>query len=54
MKRKEFDAVQMMRNIRDELSRKYLENPEAEDADLKRIRERYGIARPLTEATASK
>ena len=54
MKREEFDAVEMMRRIRDELSRKYLEDPEAEDAALQQIRDRYGIARPLVKATAPK
>ncbi len=36
--KKRFDAVAMMRQIRDKLSQKYLENPIAEDEDLARIR----------------
>ena len=33
MKDKEFDAVRMMREIRDELSRRYNEDPSAEGRD---------------------
>ena len=32
-----------MRNIRDRLSKKYAENPDAEERDLEKIREKYGI-----------
>ena len=43
MNEKEFDAVKMMRDIRDRLSMKYAENPDAEERDLEKIREKYGI-----------
>ena len=43
MKEKEFDAVRMMSEIRDELSRRYIEDPSAEGRDLQAIRKRYGI-----------
>ena len=43
MKEKEFDAVWMMREIRDELSGRYIEDPSAEGRDLQEIRKRYGI-----------
>lgn len=41
--KKSFDAVTMMRQIRDKLSREYLENPDKENKDLEQIREKYGI-----------
>jgi len=43
MKDKKFDAVRMMREIRDKLSEIYSNDPEAEKRDLQEIRERYGI-----------
>lgn len=43
MKDKKFDAVKMMREIRDRLSREYSEDPEAEKRDLQEIRRKYGI-----------
>ena len=42
-KNKSFDAVAMMRGIRDKLSKKYLDNPDAEERDLEQIRKKYGI-----------
>jgi hypothetical protein len=42
-KNKKFDAVQMMREIRDKLTREYLLDPKKEEQDLKQIREKYGI-----------
>lgn len=42
MKAKTFDAVEFMRNTRDELSKRYLKNPEAQERDLARIRKKYG------------
>lgn len=42
-KKKEFDCVEMMREIRAELSDKYLKNPELKDRDLEKIREKYNI-----------
>jgi hypothetical protein len=43
MKDKEFDAVRMMREIRDELSRRYNEDPSAERRELQEIRKKYEI-----------
>ncbi len=43
MKKKKFDAVQMMRDIRDKLTKRYLENPELEISDLQKIRRKYKI-----------
>lgn len=42
-KSKKFDAVKMMRAIRDTLSIKYSGHPELEDKDLAKIRSKYGI-----------
>ena len=38
-----FAAVSMMREIRDKLSKRYSEDPEAERRDLQDIRRKYGI-----------
>ena len=43
MKKKKFDAVKMMRDIRDKLTKRYLENPNLEISDLQKIREKYKI-----------
>jgi hypothetical protein len=43
MKNKEFDAVKMMREIRDELSKRYMKDIEAEKRDLEEIRRKYQI-----------
>ncbi len=43
MRDKKFDAVRMMREIRDKLSKRYSEDPEAEKRDLQGIRKKYGI-----------
>lgn len=43
MKNRKFDAVRMMREIRDKLSKRYGEDPEAEKRDLQDIRRKYGI-----------
>ena len=43
MKDKKFDAVRMMREIRDKLSRIYLKDMEIEKRELQSIREKYGI-----------
>lgn len=37
------DAVEMMRNIRDRLSKDYNKNPEKEEKDLIEIRRKYGL-----------
>ncbi len=42
MTTKAFDAVKFMRDTRDELSKKYLKNPETQQRDLTRIRKKYG------------
>ena len=42
-KNKEFDAVRMMREIRDKLSKIYSKDPEAQTRDLKKIRAKYRI-----------
>lgn len=42
-KEKIFDAVKMMREIRDKLSAKYSEHPDYEEKDLGEIRRKYGI-----------
>jgi len=41
--KKKFDAVKMMRDIRDELVGRYLKNPELETKDLYEIRKKYDI-----------
>ena len=43
MKDKKFDAVRMMREIRDKLSERYIKDLEVEERDLQSIREKYGI-----------
>ncbi len=43
LKEKKIDAVKMMREIRDKLSERYLNNPESEEMDLREIRKKYGI-----------
>ncbi len=43
MKDKRFDAVRMMRDIRDKLSEMYTKDPEAEKRDLEAIRRKYEI-----------
>ena len=40
-KEKKFDAVKMMRDIRDKLHEEYEKNPEKREADLERIRKKY-------------
>ena len=42
--KKEYDAVEMMRKIRDELGEKYRDNPTIEDNELEEIRRKYKIA----------
>jgi len=42
MKKKEFDAVRMMRRIRERLSATYM-NPRVEEKELEKIRKKYGI-----------
>jgi len=40
-KNKKFDAVKMMRDIRDKLHQEYEKNPEKRKKDLERIRKKY-------------
>jgi len=40
---KKFDAVKMMRDIRDKMVRKYLKNPELETEELEEIKKKYKI-----------
>jgi len=40
---KNIDAVKMMRSIRDRLSKKYVNNPDALKEELDKIRKKYGI-----------
>ena len=40
-KTKKFDAVRMMRDIRDKLSKRYNSNPDVEKKDLAIVRKRY-------------
>ncbi len=42
-KKKKFDAVKMMRDIRNNLSQKYSDNSELEENELEQIRKKYGI-----------
>ena len=41
MKDKEFDAVKMMRDIREKLHETYKMHPEKKQKDLEKIREKY-------------
>jgi virulence-associated protein VapD len=43
MKKKKFDSVKMMRDIRDKLTKRYLENPQLEISDLQKVRKKYKI-----------
>ena len=45
--KKEFDAVKMMREIRENLSKEYANSPIKEKDDLKIIREKYNIKRRI-------
>ena len=42
---KKFDAVKMMRDIRDKIVEKYGKNPELEIKELEEIRKKYGIVK---------
>lgn len=41
MKMKDFDAVQMMREIRENIQKKYENAPEKREADLDAIKQKY-------------
>lgn len=47
--KKEYDAVEMMRKIRDELGEKYRDNPTIENKELEDIRRKYKIAVSITQ-----
>ena len=40
---KQFDAVKMMRNIREKLSEKYWENPDILKQEMEAIRKKYNL-----------
>ena len=42
-KKKKFDCVKMMRDIRKKLHEKYEKNPELREIELERIRKEYGF-----------
>jgi hypothetical protein len=42
-KNKEFDAVQMMRDIREKLSEKYWKHPDILKEEMEAIRKKYNI-----------
>ncbi len=42
-KKKKYDSVKMMREIRDRLSKKYSQDPDKEFDDLEKIRNKYKI-----------
>lgn len=42
-KEKDFDAVKMMRQIRDDLSKKYKQEPDLRKERLEEIHEKYGL-----------
>ncbi|MBS4028889.1 MAG: hypothetical protein KGZ58_09640 [Ignavibacteriales bacterium] len=52
-KEKEFDAVKMMRDIRDKLSKRYSLHPELEQKDLERIRKKYNMYPPKASRKAA-
>lgn len=41
--KKEFDAVQLQRDIREKLSKEYEKNPGLRNKRLEEVREKYGI-----------
>ena len=54
MKRKTFNAVKFMRDTRDELSAKYLNDPAAQEKDLAQIRKKYIKLKHITAKQVSK
>lgn len=44
MKPKKFDAVKFMRKRRDDLSRKYMKDPDNQERDLIQIRKKYKMS----------
>lgn len=43
MKKKTFDAVKMMRDIREKLTQEFSSTSQAEDEALEKINQKYGI-----------
>lgn len=54
MKRKTFNAVKFMRDVRDELSAKYLNDPATQEKDLAQIRKKYIKLKHITAKRVSK
>ena len=50
MKNKKFDAVKMMRKIREKMSQLYKEDPDAEKRDLEFIRSKYKVKAKIVKA----
>jgi len=50
---KDFDAVKMMRDIREKLHKKYLKNPELREKDLERIHKKYNMHPPKVSRKAA-
>jgi hypothetical protein len=46
---KKFDSVNMMREIRDNLSEKYIAKPELENKELEEIQQKYNILNLINE-----
>jgi hypothetical protein len=51
MKNKEFDAVKMMREIRERLSEKYWNHPDLLKKEMEIIRKKYKIDKKAIETT---
>ena len=47
---KNFNAVEIMRRIRDKLSETYSKYPEKEEEELKEVRKKYGIKEKVKNA----
>jgi len=54
MKNKKFDAVQMMRDIREQLSEKYWKHPEILKDEMSAIRKKYNIKTKPEESLSKK
>ena len=46
-KRKTINSVKMMRDIRNKLTKRYLQNPELEMKDLIEIRQKYNLVKNI-------
>lgn len=51
--KKEFDSVQMMRDIRAKLHRKYDKDPGLREKNLERVRKKYGIRKQALKSGVS-